>query len=64
MNDNSILQIIAKVKRDFGKTMNIQTKSEIKINKSQEEINLVLQEDISINSIDLKPINETNTICL
>lgn len=64
LNDNSILQIIAKVKRDFGKTMNIQTKSEIKINKSQEEINLVLQEDISINSIDLKPINETNTICL
>jgi hypothetical protein len=40
--------------------MIIQTKSEIKLNKSQEEINLVLQEDISINSIDLKPINDTN----
>ncbi|MEM9923143.1 MAG: hypothetical protein AAF915_05220 [Cyanobacteria bacterium P01_D01_bin.50] len=60
LNDSSIIKTIAKVKRDFGKTMNIQTKSEIKINKSQEEINLVLQEDISINPIDLKPINETN----
>ncbi len=56
LNDNTILKTIAKVKRDFGKTMTIETKSEIKINKSQEEINLVLQEDISINPIDLKPI--------
>ncbi|MBV6622074.1 MAG: 50S ribosome-binding GTPase [Rivularia sp. (in: Bacteria)] len=60
LNDSSIIKTIAKVKRDFGKNMNIQTKTEIKINKSQEEINLVLQEDISINPTDLKPINETN----
>ena len=60
LDDSSIIKTIAKVKRDFGKNMTIQTKSEIKINKSQEEINLVLQEDISINPIDLKPINETN----
>lgn len=60
LNDNEILKTIAKVKRDFGKTMTIQTKSEINLNKSPEEIKLVLQEDISINPIDLKPINETN----
>jgi hypothetical protein len=60
LNDNTILKAIAKVKRDFGKTMTIQTKSEINLSKSPEEIKLVLQEDISINPIDLKPINETN----
>lgn len=60
LNDNAILKTIAKVKRDFGKTMTIQTKSEINLNKSPEEIKLVLQEDVSINPIDLKPINETN----
>ena len=49
LNDNTILQTIAKVNRDFGKSMTIQTKSEIKLNKSQEEIQLVLQEDVSIN---------------
>lgn len=60
LDDSSIINTIAKVKRDFGKTMTIQTKSEINLNKSLEEIKLVLQEDISINPIDLKPINETN----
>ncbi len=60
LNHNTILKAIAKVKRDFGKTMTIQTKSEINLSKSPEEIKLVLQEDISINPIDLKPINETN----
>ncbi len=55
LNDSSIIKTIAKVKRDFGKSMTIQTKSEIKFNKSQEEIKHVLQEDVSIN-----PSNSTS----
>ncbi|WP_198287586.1 hypothetical protein [Rivularia sp. PCC 7116] len=64
LNDSSIIKTIAKVKRDFGKTMSIQTKSEINLNKSPEEIKLVLQEDVSINPIDLKPIKETNIVSI
>lgn len=55
LDDNSIMKTIAKVKRNFGKTIMIQTKSEIKLNKSPEQIKLFLQEYVSIN-----PSNSTS----
>jgi len=47
----SINRTIAKVKRDFGRSMNIQTKSEVKLRNSQEDINRILQEVISIQRL-------------
>jgi vacuolar-type H+-ATPase subunit D/Vma8 len=47
----SINRTIAKVKRDFGRSMNIQTKSEVKLRNAQEDINRILQEVISIQRL-------------
>lgn len=51
LTDESINRTIAKVKRDFGRSMDIQTKSEVKLRKSQEDIKRTLQEDVSIQTI-------------
>lgn len=51
LTEESINRVIAKVKRDFGCSMNIQTKSEVKLQKSQENIKRILQEDVSIQTI-------------
>ena len=51
LTDEGINKTIAKVKRDFGRTMNIQTKSKFQLRKSQDDIKRVLQEDVSIQSI-------------
>lgn len=48
LTDENINRTVAKVKRDFGRSMNIQTKSNLKLQKSQEDINRILQEDVSI----------------
>lgn len=42
---------IAKLKREFGRSMNIQTKSSLQLRKSQDELKRVLQEDVSIQPI-------------
>ena len=54
LTDEAINRTIAKVKRDFGRSMSIQTKSEFQLRKSQEELNRVLQEDISFNLSNIK----------
>lgn len=51
----SAKRIIAKVQRNFGHSIDIKTKSNIKLKKSLEEMKQVLQEDISITS---QPENE------
>jgi GTP-binding protein EngB required for normal cell division len=51
LTDEGITRSIAKVKRDFGRTMSIQTKSKFQLRKSQDDIKQVLQEDVSIESI-------------
>lgn len=51
LTDEEINRTIAKVKREFGRSMSIQTKSSLQLRKSQEEIKRVLQEDVSIQSI-------------
>lgn len=51
LNDEGINQIIAKVQREFGSNITIQTKAEVKLKKSQEEMSQILQEKISINTI-------------
>lgn len=51
LTDENINGAIAKVKRDFGRSMNIQTKSNLKLQKSQEDINQILQEDVSIQML-------------
>ncbi len=51
LNDEGINKAIAKVKRDFGRSMTIQTRTEIKPTKSQEDFKQVLQEDVFIQSI-------------
>ncbi|MBD1934356.1 MULTISPECIES: GTPase [Cyanophyceae] len=48
LTDEGINRIISKVKRDFGRSMSIQTKSEFKLRKSLDDIKQVLQEDVSI----------------
>lgn len=48
LTDEGIIKTIDKVERDFGRSITIQTKSELKFRKSQETINRVLQEDVSI----------------
>jgi hypothetical protein len=48
LTDEGINRIISKVKRDFGRSMSIQTKSELKLRKSLDDIKKVLQEDVSI----------------
>lgn len=51
LTDESINNVIGKVKRDFGRSMSIQTKSKFQIRKSQDDIKQVLQEDVSIQTI-------------
>lgn len=51
LTDESINRNIAKVKRNFGRGMTIQTKSKLKLGKSQEDIKRVLQEDVWIETI-------------
>lgn len=46
----NIKKVVAKVKREFGQSITIQTKTEIELKKSLEEIKQVIQEDISIES--------------
>lgn len=52
LTNEAILKIIGKVDRDFGRTIKIQIKSEFKFKKSQEIIKRILQEDISIISVE------------
>lgn len=51
LTDEGINRTIAKVKRDFGRSMSIQTKSKFQLRKSQDDIKRVLQEDVSIQTI-------------
>jgi Skp family chaperone for outer membrane proteins len=51
LTDEGINRTVAKVERDFGRSMNIQTKSNFQLRKSQDDIKRVLQEDVSIQSI-------------
>lgn len=46
----NVKKVVAKVKREFGQSITIQTKTEIELKKSLEEIKQVIQEDISIES--------------
>jgi len=47
----SINRTIAKVKRDFGRSMSIYIKSEVKLRKAPENINRILQENVSIQRL-------------
>ncbi|NEP00187.1 MAG: GTPase [Symploca sp. SIO2E9] len=51
LTDESIHKTIATVKRDFGRSIHIQTKSNCKRRKSLDKINLILEEDVSIQSL-------------
>ncbi|MBR8835179.1 MAG: 50S ribosome-binding GTPase [Stigonema ocellatum SAG 48.90 = DSM 106950] len=51
LTDELIYKNIAKVKRDFGRSMTIETKLDLHLKKSQSVLNRVLQEDVSIKSI-------------
>lgn len=51
LNDEGINKTIAKVKREFGNAITIQTRTETQLKKSQEEIKQILQEDIFIETI-------------
>jgi hypothetical protein len=51
LTDEGINRSIAKVQRDFGCNMSIQTKSEFQLRKSQDDIKQVLQEDVLIQTI-------------
>jgi len=51
LTDETINKAIAKVKRDFGRSMSIETKSKFQLRKSQNDIKRVLQEDVSIQTI-------------
>ena len=47
----NVKKVVAKVNRNFGQSITIQTTTEIELEKSLEEIRQVIQEDISIESI-------------
>ena len=51
LDHKTIKKTIVKVERDFGKRIEIKTKSKLETKKSLEEMKQVLQEDISIESI-------------
>ncbi len=51
LTEQRINQIIGKVKREFGKKIIIGTKTQVPSNKTPEEINLVIQEDVTIRYI-------------
>ncbi|QHG18958.1 GTPase [Nostoc sp. ATCC 53789] len=48
LTDENIIKNIGKVERDFGRSIKIRTKFELKFKKNQETINRVLQEDVYI----------------
>ena len=51
LTDEEINRNVAKVKREFGRSMIIETKSSLEIRKSQDELKRVLQEDVSIQTV-------------
>ena len=51
LTEEAIYKNITKVKRDFGRSMTIETKLDLHLKKSQSDINRVLQEDVSIKTI-------------
>jgi tRNA U34 5-carboxymethylaminomethyl modifying GTPase MnmE/TrmE/uncharacterized tellurite resistance protein B-like protein len=51
LTDESINRTVSKVERVFGRSMSIQTKSEVKLRKSLDDIKQVLQEDVSIRPV-------------
>lgn len=51
LTNETINKAIAKVKRDFGRSMIIQTKSRFQIRKSPDDIKRILQENVSIQTI-------------
>lgn len=53
LTDEDIIKTIRKVERDFGRSITIKTKCELKFRKNQETINRVLQEDVSIISPEI-----------
>ena len=53
LNDQNINNSIEKVERNFGQKIFIQTKVKISVNKSSEELKMVLQEDLIIKSRNL-----------
>jgi tRNA U34 5-carboxymethylaminomethyl modifying GTPase MnmE/TrmE len=52
LTNQKIHSTIAKVTRDFGKSMTIDTKAKLTLRKSELEIKQILQEDICIKSIE------------
>jgi uncharacterized tellurite resistance protein B-like protein len=60
LTEPEINQVIVQVNRDFGKTIKIYTSSELAIQRTQEEIQQVLQEDVSIQSINREFKNDSN----
>ena len=53
LTDAGISQTISKVERQFGQSINIQTKSNIKISKKlQEDLKRILQEDVTIQTVN------------
>ncbi|MEA5489348.1 MULTISPECIES: GTPase [Pseudanabaena] len=53
LTDSGISQTIFKVERQFGQSINIQTKSNIKISKKlQEDLKRILQEDVTIQTVN------------
>ncbi|TVQ17311.1 MAG: GTPase [Leptolyngbya sp. DLM2.Bin15] len=51
LTDVAISKKICKVKRDFGHSLQFQTRTTLSLTKSQDEICTVLQEDVSIQAI-------------
>lgn len=51
LTNETINKAIGKVKRDFGRSMSIQTKSRFQIRKSPDDIKRILQENVSIQTI-------------
>ncbi|OZH54677.1 hypothetical protein AFK68_09415 [Hydrocoleum sp. CS-953] len=51
LTEQRINKVIGKVRREFGKKIIIGTKTQVPINKTPEEINLVIQEDVVIKYI-------------
>ncbi len=62
MSNKGINDSIAEVSREFGHSMRITTKSLLQLQRTQDEINSVLQEDISIQSANVQsPKREIRT---
>jgi|GEM_PF-1437394 len=52
LTDNGIDNIVATVSRDFGRSINIKTKILLQLERSQDEINRVLQKNVCIQITD------------